>query len=152
MADSMLKNTVVVVTAFVANNPCSASDLPGLIALVQSALTGTAEPPPAAQQEPAVPIRSSIKPDGIVCLEDGKVFKSLKRHIRTDHNLDPAGYRAKWGLRSDYPMVAPDYSATRSALAKASHLGQGGRRAVAEASPKRAPARKPSAKRSPVTE
>lgn len=147
----MLENTVLVVTAFIANSPCSAGDLPDLIRLTYSALAGTLAPPPAAEQEPAVPIRSSVKADGLVCLEDGKVFKSLKRHLRTDHDLDPAGYRVKWGLQKDYPMTAPNYSAARSALAKSLGLGQRLRRAEPELAPAPSapPARKPRSRRSP---
>jgi predicted transcriptional regulator len=153
--DEMLKSTALIVTAFVSNSHCGASDLPDLIRVVQSALAGTSEPEPPAKQEPAVSIRSSIKADGIVCLEDGKSFKSLKRHLRTDHGLDPASYREKWGLKRDYPMVAPNYSAARSAMAKSMGLGQGGRQAVAAATPAPAPsstpARRPRAKRSTKT-
>src|SRR6266404_5626057 len=84
----------------------------------------------AAPKEPAVPIRRSITPDFLICLEDGRKFKSLKRHLRTKYNMSPEEYRAKWGLPKDYPMVAPNYAASRSALAKAMGLGQGGRQAT----------------------
>jgi predicted transcriptional regulator len=145
----MLENTALIVTAFVSNQSCGASDLTGLIRQVHSALSGVLEPEPPARQEPAVSIRSSIKPDGIICLEDGKTLKSLKRHLRTTHNLDPASYREKWGLKKDYPMVAATYSAARSAMAKSMGLGQPGRQPVAiQASPPSlAPARKPRARR-----
>ena len=79
--------------------------------------------------EPAVPVKKSVTADAIVCLEDGKKFKSLKRHLRTDHNLSPEEYRARWGLARDYPMVAPNYAKARSDLAKQMGLGQGGRQA-----------------------
>lgn len=80
--------------------------------------------PPRATLEPAVPVRKSVQTDFIICLEDGKPFKSLKRHLRTHYNLSPEEYREKWGLPADYPMVAPSYSATRSQLAKDSGLGK----------------------------
>lgn len=96
-----------------------------LITDVRRALSAplTDPKPEPVELVPAVPIRQSVKPDYIVCLEDGKKFKSLKRHLRTVYNLTPEDYRAKWGLPADYPMVAPNYSATRSQLAKASGLG-----------------------------
>ncbi|HEY4587068.1 MAG TPA: MucR family transcriptional regulator, partial [Brevundimonas sp.] len=86
------------------------------------------EPVEAAPKEPAVPIRRSITPDHLVCLEDGRKFKSLKRHLRTKYNMSPEEYRAKWGLPKDYPMVAPNYAKARSELAKQMGLGQGGRK------------------------
>ena len=85
---------------------------------------------PAAPKEPAVPVRRSITADYLVCLEDGRKFKSLKRHLRTKYNLSPEDYRAKWGLAKDYPMVAPNYAKARSDLAKQMGLGQGGRQAA----------------------
>ena len=89
-----------------------------------------AEPVEAAPKEPAVPVRRSITPDYLVCLEDGRKFKSLKRHLRTKYNMSPEDYRAKWGLAKDYPMVAPNYAKARSELAKQMGLGQGGRQAA----------------------
>jgi predicted transcriptional regulator len=86
-----------------------------------------AETVEAAPKEPAVPVRRSITPDYLICLEDGRKFKSLKRHLRTKYNLSPEEYRAKWGLPKDYPMVAPNYAKARSDLAKQMGLGQGGR-------------------------
>jgi predicted transcriptional regulator len=152
--NKMLENTALVVTAFVSNSRCSAGDLPDLIRLVHSALSGAKEPEPPAEQEPAVSIRSSVKADGIVCLEDGRVFKSLKRHLRTDHDMDPTEYRTKWGLKKDYPMVAPDYSAARSEMARSMGLGQGGRRTTPAPTPTpiqpTTPYRKTRAKRSPA--
>ena len=137
-----------IVSAYVSNNSVSASDLPRLIGEVHSALQQTATGGQKADekpQEPAVPIRRSVQSDHIVCLEDGKKFKSLKRHLRTDHNLSPEEYRAKWGLARDYPMVAPSYAASRSELAKKMGLGrgrQGGASAAAEpATPAPAPKR-----------
>jgi predicted transcriptional regulator len=116
-----------IVCAYVSRNALSTSDLPRLIADVHSALkalqTG-GQPESAEELRPAVPVRKSISADYIVCLEDGKKFKSLKRHLRTHYNLSPEEYRAKWGLPADYPMVAPNYSATRSRLAKDNGLGR----------------------------
>ena len=127
--------TADIVSAFVANNSVAANDLPNLIKATHSALAGisTGETPqaPAEKQEPAVSIRKSISPDFLICLEDGRKFKSLKRHLRTKYNLSPEEYRAKWGLPKDYPMVAPNYAKARSDLAKSMGLGQGGRQAKA---------------------
>ncbi|MEE7451366.1 MucR family transcriptional regulator [Methylobacterium radiotolerans] len=117
--------SVDIVSAFVSNNPVPAPDLPGLIAAIHATLHGLGEPaaPPAEELRPAVPVRRSVQPDFIVCLEDGKKFKSLKRHLRTHYNLTPEEYRAKWSLPPDYPMVAPNYAAARSSLAKSMGLG-----------------------------
>jgi predicted transcriptional regulator len=130
-----LEKTTEIVAAFVSKNQTSTADLPALIQAVHRALTGisVAAPEPEPRKEPAVPIRRSITPDHIVCLEDGKTFKSLKRHLRTKYDLSPEDYRAKWGLPKDYPMVAPNYAAARSALAKNMGLGKGGRQPVAAA-------------------
>ena len=130
-----LEKTTEIVAAFVSKNPMATADLPALIQAVHRALTGisTAAPEPEPRKEPAVPIRRSITPDHLVCLEDGKTFKSLKRHLRTKYDLSPEDYRAKWGLPKDYPMVAPNYAAARSALAKNMGLGKGGRQPVAVA-------------------
>ena len=131
-----------IVAAYVGHNALSAADLPKLIAEVYSALKalGTAAAVPESEQaKPAVPVRRSITPDYLICLDDGKKFKSLKRHLMTHHQLTPQQYREKWGLPVDYPMVAPNYSATRSSLAKTSGLGRKatpsrkGRRAAATA-------------------
>jgi predicted transcriptional regulator len=133
-----------IVSAYVGKNPVAVDQLPDLIRQVHGALQTVGSPPPEAPAEkptPAVPIRRSINPDYLICLEDGRQFKSLKRHLRTKYDLTPEAYRAKWGLPKDYPMVAPNYAASRSQLAKEMGLGQGGRRARA-ASPKRG-ARKP---------
>src|SRR5919202_6556268 len=116
-----------IVGAYVSHNKVTTSDLPGLISQVHNALQQTTQgpqQPEAPPQEPAVPIRRSVQPDYIVCLEDGKKFKSLKRHLSSDHGMTPQEYRAKWGLKSDYPMVAPNYSASRSELARSMGLGQ----------------------------
>ena len=116
-----------IVSAYVANNNVVTSDLPALIGDVHEALMKAAQKgliPHREELKPAVPIKKSITPDFIVCLEDGKKFKSLKRHLRTLYNLSPEEYREKWGLPHDYPMVAPNYAAARSNLAKKMGLGQ----------------------------
>ncbi|WP_457108111.1 MucR family transcriptional regulator [Methylobacterium sp. P5_C11] len=117
--------SVDIVSAFVSNNPVPAPELPSLIAAIHATLHGLGEPaaPPTEDLRPAVPIRRSVQPDFIVCLEDGKKFKSLKRHLRTHYNMTPEEYREKWGLAPDYPMVAPNYAAARSSLAKSMGLG-----------------------------
>ena len=137
MSDMDEKNEVIemtadIVSAYVGNNTVSAAELPALIQSVHRALAGVsggAEIVEAAPRDPAVPIRRSITPDFIICLEDGRKFKSLKRHLRTKYNMSPEEYRAKWGLPKDYPMVAPNYAKARSDLAKQMGLGQGGRQA-----------------------
>jgi len=116
-----------IVSAFVSRNSVPAAELPALIGNVHDALAklanGTPEQAVEAPKAPAVPIKRSVQPDYIVCLEDGKRFKSLKRHLRTVYDLTPDQYRAKWGLPADYPMVAPNYAAARSELAKSMGLG-----------------------------
>lgn len=118
--------TAEIVSAYVSNNPVGAAELPGLIGDVHAALarasTGV-EPAEREDSKPAVAIKRSVTPDYIICLEDGKKFKSLKRHLRTHYKLTPDEYRAKWGLPHDYPMVAPNYAAARSQLAKKMGLG-----------------------------
>ncbi len=125
-----------IVSAYVSNNSVPASDLPGLITEVHTALVkvgnGAVEAP-AEAPKPAVPIKKSITPDYIICLEDGKKFKSLKRHLRTQYNMTPEQYREKWGLAPDYPMVAPNYAKARSELAKEMGLGQQRRKRRARA-------------------
>ncbi|MDX8457861.1 MucR family transcriptional regulator [Mesorhizobium humile] len=127
-----------IVAAYVSNNPLPVGELPKLIGDIHAALQGIGTPvtEPVVKQEPAVSIRKSVTPDFIICLEDGKKFKSLKRHIGVHYNLSPEEYRQKWNLPSDYPMVAPNYAAARSVLAKASGLG---RKAAAPKVAKRAP-------------
>lgn len=121
-----------IVSAYVSNNSVSAADLPALIGDVHAALQrvskGEAEPAVEALK-PAVPVKRSVSPDYIICLEDGKKFKSLKRHLRTQYDMTPEQYREKWGLPADYPMVAPNYAAARSELARQMGLGQQRRRA-----------------------
>jgi predicted transcriptional regulator len=125
--DNLIELTAEIVSAYVSNNNIASGDLSGLIGSVHGALqrtaTGAAEPEPEPLK-PAVPVRRSVTPDYIVCLEDGKKFKSLKRHLRTHYDLTPAEYREKWGLSPDYPMVAPNYAMARSNLAKKMGLGQ----------------------------
>lgn len=128
----LIEMTAEIVASYVENNTISTTDLPALIQSVHRALNSVssgAEAVEAAPKEPAVPIRRSITPDFLVCLEDGRKFKSLKRHLRTKYNMSPEDYRAKWGLAKDYPMVAPNYAKARSDLAKQMGLGQGGRQA-----------------------
>jgi predicted transcriptional regulator len=127
----LVKLTSDIVSAYVGNNAVASADLSALIKDVHKSLhhaytKGGEEEAP--QLKPAVSVRRSITPDHIICLEDGKKFKSLKRHLRTHYNLTPEEYREKWGLPRDYPMVAPNYAAARSRLAKEMGLGQKGRR------------------------
>ncbi|HEX3859614.1 MAG TPA: MucR family transcriptional regulator [Pseudolabrys sp.] len=128
---NFIELTAGIVSAYVSNNTVPASDIPALINQVHSALTrvsGGSSDIPAEPLKPAVSVKKSITPDYIVCLEDGKKFKSLKRHLRTQYNMTPEQYRDKWDLGSDYPMVAPNYAAARSQLAKQMGLGQQRRR------------------------
>jgi predicted transcriptional regulator len=134
--ETVLALTADIVAAHVANNSVSVGDLPDLIRNVHDALEGLGEPAAAeapAKREPRVTVRSSVKPDHIVCLIDGSKHKMLKRHLKTAHGLTPAEYRSEFGLRADYPMVAPAYSETRRDLAKKIGLGTKGRRKVAAA-------------------
>jgi predicted transcriptional regulator len=123
-----------IVSAFVSNNSVPTGELPALIGSVHAALAkvGSGQPDAApVQLIPAVSIKKSISPDQIICLEDGKRFKSLKRHLRTAYGMTPDEYRAKWGLPSDYPMVAPNYAKARSELATKMGLGRKRRKAAA---------------------
>ncbi|GAA0772677.1 MucR family transcriptional regulator [Roseibium denhamense] len=124
---NLIDLTADIVSAYVSNNTVASTDLPGLINEVYGALQKTAtaanEPEPEPLK-PAVPVKKSVMPDYIICLEDGKKFKSLKRHLRTHYNMTPEEYRDKWDLGADYPMVAPNYAAARSELAKKMGLGQ----------------------------
>ncbi|MCR9062174.1 MAG: MucR family transcriptional regulator [Rhodobacteraceae bacterium] len=124
---ALIDLTAEIVSAYVGNKPVAAVDLPKLIndvhwALQQTATSST-EPEPEPLK-PSVPVKKSVTPDFIICLEDGKKFKSLKRHLRTHYNMRPEDYREKWRLDADYPMVAPKYAAARSRLAKKKGLGQ----------------------------
>ena len=126
--NDLLKLTENIVSAHVSNNAISSADLPELIRAVYAALgnvstAGKAAPTP----EPAVPIKKSVTPNVIVCLEDGKKFKMLKRHLKAHHNMTPKEYRERWGLPGDYPIVAPKYAEKRSQLAKKIGLGTKGR-------------------------
>ena len=126
-SDMLIELTADVVAAYVSNNPVPVGELPNLIADVHMALgrVGTApEAVPADKQKPAVNPKKSVHEDYIVCLEDGKKFKSLKRHLMTHYGLTPEQYREKWGLDATYPMVAPNYAAARSQLAKKMGLGR----------------------------
>ena len=120
---SSLDSVSVIVSAYVSNNNLSLSELAQLIKAVHEALEspgqGASSPP-----EPAVPIKNSVKPDYVICLEDGRKLKMLKRHLRTAYDMSPDEYRLKWGLALDYPMVAPEYAARRSELAKKIGLGR----------------------------
>jgi predicted transcriptional regulator len=128
--DTLLTLTADIVAAHVSNNSVAVNDLPTLIQNVHSALSGISggTAAPEAKLEPKVPIRSSIKPDFIVCLEDGKKLKMLKRHLMTHYQMTPDQYRQKWGLAADYPMVAPNYAEQRRTLAKSIGLGTKRRR------------------------
>ncbi len=133
LQEAMITLTADIVAAHVSNNSVAVNDLPTLISNVHGALIGLTGPAPVvaeAKQEPAVSIRASIKPDYVVCLEDGKKLKMLKRHLMTHYNMTPDQYRAKWGLPADYPMVAPNYAEQRRTLAKSIGLGTKRRKVV----------------------
>jgi predicted transcriptional regulator len=138
-----LDRTTGIVTAFVAKNSVPAAELPQLIQAVHASLTRLGQPveeAPAGAKAPAVNVKKSITSEYLICLEDGRKFKSLKRHLKTKYGMSPEEYRSKWNLPKDYPMVAPSYSASRSALAKQMGLGSGGK-----AKPKVARSRKAAA-------
>ena len=123
--------TADIVSAYVSNNTTPASEIPALISQVYAALTRVSSgrgDVPTEPTKPAVPVKKSMTADYLICLEDGKRFKSLKRHLRTQYNMSPEQYRDKWKLPADYPMVAPNYAVTRSQLAKNMGLGQQRRR------------------------
>ena len=125
--------TADIVSAYVAHNVLSGEKLPEFISSVYAALnkaSGQSIEPEKVELKPAVSVKKSVTPDYIICLEDGKKFKSLKRHLRSEYHMSPEAYRQKWGLSRDYPMVAPAYAAARSSLAK--NMGLGRRKAVAE--------------------
>src|SRR5690242_15897826 len=141
VAADILGLTAQIVAAHVSKNQVGTEALPSLIQSVYRSLStaGDAEAAPAPAQAPAVPIKESVFPDYIVCLEDGKKLKMLKRHLQTSYGLTPAAYRAKWSLPAEYPMVAPNYAATRSTLAKSIGLG---RKPAPEPAVTKAPARR----------
>ena len=129
---NLIDLTADIVSAYVSNNTVASTDLPNLINEVYGALQRTstaAQEPEPEPLKPAVPVKKSVMPDYIICLEDGKKFKSLKRHLRTHYDVTPEEYREKWDLGPDYPMVAPNYAAARSELAKKMGLGQQRKRA-----------------------
>ena len=133
-ASELLELSTEIVASYVSHNVVPAAELPELIASVYGAMAATQTETKETKEplKPAVSVRKSITDDYLICLEDGKKFKSLKRHLRTHYGLSPEEYREKWGLPSDYPMVAPNYAAARSELAKKMGLGQrGGRRKAA---------------------
>ncbi|EKS42004.1 MULTISPECIES: MucR family transcriptional regulator [Afipia] len=123
--------TASIVSAYVSNNATTAAEIPALISQIHAALVRVSNSGTEAQAEPAKPavsIKKSMTSEYLVCLEDGKRFKSLKRHLRSQYNMSPEQYREKWGLPADYPMVAPNYAVARSQLAKKMGLGQQRRR------------------------
>ncbi len=128
--DAILKQVTEIVTAYLSKNVLPPEDLPGLIRSVHATLGSIAgvETPVATIREPAVPIKKSIKADYIICLEDGKKLKMLKRYLRARYDMSPDQYRAKWGLPADYPMTAPNYAAKRSEFAKKFGLGKPGKK------------------------
>jgi predicted transcriptional regulator len=126
-SDQLLRMAAEIVAAYVGGNNLSATQIPEVIRSVHGTLTGLisdSSRPAQTQQKPAVPLRRSITPEYIVCLEDGKKLKMLKRYLRSHYDMTPEEYRAKWGLPADYPMVAPNYSAKRSDFAKKIGLGR----------------------------
>ena len=136
--DTLLTLTADIVAAHVSNNSVAVNDLPNLIQNVHQALSGISGSTAAPEEkpEPAVSVRASVKPDYIVCLEDGKKQKMLKRHLMTNHGMTPAQYRERWGLPADYPMVAPNYAEQRRTLAKSIGLGTKRRRSRGSAKAK----------------
>jgi predicted transcriptional regulator len=142
----LIELTAGIAAAYIGSNTVAAGDLPALIQSIHAALSGIGAPEvvESPRKTPAVSVKKSIGDDYLICLEDGRKFKSLKRHLRIKYNLSPEAYRAKWGLPDTYPMVAPSYAAARSSLAKAMGLGQGGRKAPAAAA-------KPRSKRTPAS-
>src|SRR5690348_16773434 len=129
-SDKFIELTANIVSAYVSHHSVPASDIPGLISQVHTALSRVSSGADVSSEplKPAIPVKKSITPEYLVCLEDGKKFKSLKRHLRTQYNMTPEQYREKWSLPPDYPMVAPNYAAARSELAKQMGLGQQRRR------------------------
>jgi predicted transcriptional regulator len=128
--DAILKQVTEIVTAYLSKNVLAPDEIPGLIRSVHATLGGIAgaEASPRETREPAVPIKKSVKGDYIVCLEDGKKLKMLKRYLRARYDMSPSEYRSKWGLPADYPMTAPNYAAKRSEFAKKFGLGKPGKK------------------------
>lgn len=126
MSETLITLTSDIVAAHVSNNTISVDEVATLISTVYGALANLGAPAPVAEErpEPAVTVRASVKRDHLVCLEDGKKMKMLKRHLMTEHGMSPEEYRQRWGLAADYPMVAPDYAETRRDLAKKIGLGR----------------------------
>ncbi len=120
----LLEHTTRIVAAHISHNPIAVTDVPGLIATVHETLAKLGTEEAAGKPKPAVPIKQSVKPEYIVCLDDGTEHKMLKRHLRAAHDMTPDDYRKRWGLPGDYPMVAPNYAAMRSKLAKKIGLGR----------------------------
>jgi len=135
----MKEQVAEIVAAYLRNNSVAPSDIPAIIAQVYQSLAGLTQPPPA-EPEPAVPIRRSVNPEYITCLDCGAKAKMLRRHLATAHNMTPAEYRERWKLPTDYPLVAPSYAARRSEMAKALGLGRkpGTRARAAKGARKRA--------------
>ena len=144
--EALLSLTADVVMAYVSNNPLPSAEISDLIASVHTSLVALARNEATASsaepQKPAVPIKKSVTPDFIISLEDGKKFRSLKRHLQTKYGMTPAEYREKWNLQSDYPMVAPNYSEERSQLAKKLGLGRKAQPKAKTTRPKAKPAKK----------
>lgn len=126
--DDLVQLSGEIAAAYVSHNALSPTDLPNLLKAIHAALTALRQPAVAPQPElqPAVPVRKSVTPNNIFCLECGKTYKSIKRHLQTSHGLSPQEYRERWSLPPDYPMVAPNYSASRSDMAKSFGLGRKG--------------------------
>ena len=142
--------TAEIVGAYVGHHTVAATDLPDLIAMVGKGLASLGQAEAAPEEEkptPAVPIKRSVTPDHIVCLEDGKTLKMLKRHLKTRYDMTPDEYRKRWGLKDDYPMVAPSYAAQRSDLAKKIGLGRKPEPEKPVKAPRKRAARKPAAKK-----
>ena len=140
--DALVEMTARIVSSYLTGNRVAANEIPSVINDVFNALSATGQPKAESpRQEPAVPIKKSVTPDYIICLEDGKKLKMLKRHLRSTYNMSSEEYRAKWGLPADYPMVAPNYAAKRSEFAKQIGLGTKGRGPSKAATPQAAPAK-----------
>jgi len=149
MKDNKLDLTAAIVSAYVSKNSVPMSNLADLVASVHASLAklDVSSEPEKSAPVPAVPVRKSVTKDYIISLEDGRKFKSLKRHLATHYGMTPDQYRQKWGLPADYPMVAPNYAATRSALARSIGLGRKEAAAPAEVEPAKPAARKPRKKK-----